>query len=74
MLKTLLVLVFFVSITGCSNPYNEIGIPNPASQYCIKIGGELEIRNEDNGQVGYCHLQNGNVVEEWAFYRLQNKM
>lgn len=43
----------------------KIGMPNPASQYCIEQGGQLEIRNEANGQVGYCKLPNGKVVEEW---------
>ncbi|NUF13860.1 I78 family peptidase inhibitor, partial [Acinetobacter oleivorans] len=43
--------------------------PNPASQYCVEQGGKLEIRNEANGQVGYCHLPNGQVVEEWKLFR-----
>ncbi|EXT43077.1 peptidase inhibitor I78 family protein [Acinetobacter sp. 25977_6] len=43
--------------------------PNPASQYCVEQGGKLEIRNETNGQVGYCHLPNGQVVEEWKLFR-----
>ncbi|EPG9551285.1 I78 family peptidase inhibitor, partial [Acinetobacter baumannii] len=45
------------------------GSPNPASQYCVEQGGKLEIRNEANGQVGYCHLPNGQVVEEWKLFR-----
>ncbi|KCY74058.1 I78 family peptidase inhibitor [Acinetobacter sp. 796380-1375] len=45
------------------------GLPNPASQYCVEQGGKLEIRNETNGQVGYCHLPNGQVVEEWKLFR-----
>ncbi|KAF0806861.1 putative hemolysin [Alcanivorax xiamenensis] len=45
------------------------GMANPASQYCEQVGGELEIRDEQNGQVGYCHLPDGRVVEEWALYR-----
>ncbi|EXR63761.1 I78 family peptidase inhibitor [Acinetobacter sp. 1424608] len=47
----------------------KIGSPNPASQYCVEQGGKLEIRNETNGQVGYCHLPNGQVVEEWKLFR-----
>ncbi|EXH14493.1 I78 family peptidase inhibitor [Acinetobacter sp. 1245593] len=43
--------------------------PKPASQYCVEQGGKLEIRNEANGQVGYCHLPNGQVVEEWKLFR-----
>ncbi|MFV4925447.1 I78 family peptidase inhibitor [Acinetobacter baumannii] len=64
-----------VSLTACSSVQNKdstppkIGSPNPASQYCVEQGGKLEIRNEANGQVGYCHLPNGQVVEEWKLFR-----
>lgn len=47
----------------------RIGMPNPASQYCVELGGRLEIRNDTGGQVGYCHLPDGRVVEEWALFR-----
>ncbi|ANF83118.1 hemolysin [Acinetobacter sp. NCu2D-2] len=47
----------------------KIGMANPASQYCVEQGGKLEIRNEADGQVGYCHLANGQVIEEWALFR-----
>nr|WP_294914403.1 DUF333 domain-containing protein [uncultured Neokomagataea sp.] len=42
---------------------------NPASVYCVKIGGRSEIRTEAQGQVGYCHLPDGSVHEEWALFR-----
>ncbi|GBQ28419.1 hypothetical protein AA0472_2698 [Acetobacter estunensis NRIC 0472] len=44
-------------------------MPNPASAWCIKQGGHLEIRKESSGSVGYCHLPDGQVVEEWALFR-----
>ncbi len=48
----------------------NIEIANPASTYCLDQGGELELReNEDGGQVGYCVFENGNECEEWLFYR-----
>ncbi|WP_374668502.1 I78 family peptidase inhibitor [Acinetobacter sp.] len=47
----------------------KLGMENPASRYCIDQGGKLEIKNEKNGQVGYCHLPNGAIVEEWALFR-----
>ena len=61
-------------LTGCAAQNTEtappkLGMANPASQYCVEQGGKLEIRNESNGQVGYCHLPNGQVVEEWALFR-----
>jgi putative hemolysin len=29
----------------------------------------VELRSEPNGTVGYCHLPDGRVVEEWALFR-----
>lgn len=46
-----------------------IGMANPASVYCQKVGGKVRIHKESNGEVGYCHLPNGQVVEEWKLYR-----
>ncbi|QDH24797.1 DUF333 domain-containing protein [Neokomagataea tanensis] len=46
-----------------------LGMANPASVYCEKIGGTVQIRNEKGGQVGYCHLPDGTVKEEWALFR-----
>ncbi len=43
-------------------------IANPASVYCQEQGGILEIRNLEEGQVGYC-IKEGKECEEWAFYR-----
>ena len=43
-------------------------IANPASKFCTDNGGKLEIRNEENGQVGYCTI-NGVECEEWALFR-----
>ncbi len=45
------------------------GIANPASQYCEEVGGTLEIRAEQNGEVGFCKLPDGRVVEEWELFR-----
>lgn len=75
MKKTLFLGLALVSLTACSSVQHKdptppkIGSPNPASQYCVEQGGKLEIRNEANGQVGYCHLPNGQVVEEWKLFR-----
>jgi len=75
MKKILFLGLALVSLTACSSVQHKdptppkIGSPNPASQYCIEQGGKLEIRNEANGQVGYCHLSNGQVVEEWKLFR-----
>ena len=47
-------------------------MPNPASLYCVKKGGELKMESTDKGQVGYCHLPDGTVVEEWTLFRRDN--
>ncbi|EXE63032.1 peptidase inhibitor I78 family protein [Acinetobacter sp. 1542444] len=62
-------LTAFLSVQHKNPTPPKIGSPNPASQYCVEQGGKLEIRNEANGQVGYCHLPNGQVVEEWKLFR-----
>lgn len=55
---------------GCqTGPSGVIGKPNPASQYCVQIGGEHEVRREANGEAGYCRLPDGRFVDEWELYR-----
>ena len=57
-------------VDAASNIQPTLGMPNPASQYCIEQQGELEIRADvKGGQTGYCHLKNGEVIEEWALFR-----
>lgn len=46
-----------------------IGMANPASANCVKLGGRLEIRRGADGDSGYCYLPDGRVVEEWALFR-----
>ncbi|MFG0587628.1 DUF333 domain-containing protein [Acinetobacter sp. YQ_14] len=75
MKKILLLGAVVMSLAACSSTPNKddmppkIGMANPASKYCVEQGGQLEIRNETNGQVGYCTLPNGQVVEEWELFR-----
>ena len=44
-------------------------IANPASVYCVKQGGRLEIVNTKKGQIGICVLPDGRRIEEWKLYR-----
>jgi putative hemolysin len=46
-----------------------VGIANPASVFCADNGGTLEIRDETDGQVGYCVFDDGSECEEWAYLR-----
>lgn len=46
------------------------GIANPASVYCEQsAGGQLQIVDTAQGQVGMCHLPDGRVCEEWSLFR-----
>jgi uncharacterized protein len=67
----------FLGLTACTSAQPEqtppkLGMANPASQFCIEQGGALHIKNEKNGQVGYCQLKSGEVVEEWAYFRAEH--
>lgn len=42
---------------------------NPASEFCVEQGGEVDIVDEADGQVGYCVLPDGSRVEEWEYFR-----
>jgi putative hemolysin len=48
---------------------SPIGMPNPASVFCLEQGGELETREEAGGEADYCIFPDGSECEEWAFFR-----
>jgi len=58
-------------LAGCSSgsASNPPGLANPASVYCVEQGGEVDIVEETDGEVGYCNLPDGSRVEEWELYR-----
>ena len=66
-----------VTIAGCGGGNDDEpdvstpGLANPASEYCVEQGGEVEIVDEADGQVGYCLLPDGRRIEEWEFYRAE---
>jgi dipeptidase D len=69
-LAALLVVACAADPTPTAGPPEEVpGMPNPASEFCVEQGYELEIRDEAGGQVGYCLFPDGSECEEWAFYR-----
>jgi putative hemolysin len=43
-------------------------LANPASVFCEEHGGQVEIRDADGGQVGFCVFPDGRECEEWAFF------
>ncbi len=54
---------------GTAPADNGVGLPNPASVNCEKLGGTVEMQEGPDGQYGMCHLPDGRVCEEWALYR-----
>ncbi|WGL97967.1 DUF333 domain-containing protein [Arsenophonus sp. aPb] len=73
-MKKILLLLTYIYLVGCTNateslsPTKTIGVANPASVYCIKKGGKINIVKTVKGEVGYCHLANGVSIEEWTLY------
>jgi len=45
------------------------GLANPASVHCQKLGGKIVIQNTQTGQIGFCHLPDGRIIEEWQLFR-----
>lgn len=58
-----------ISYEGECKTKEVIGMPNPASVNCIDLGGTLKIEMQEGGEVGFCHLPNGSICEEWALFR-----
>lgn len=65
------IIVAVALIAGCatSAPDKNVGMPNPASAYCIELGGTITIVDRPEGQIGFCTLSDGTQVEEWELYR-----
>lgn len=85
LVKKLLIAGLGLLVVGCADTpssssdafkadqQKRIGMPNPASAYCVEKGGRLEIRQSPDGDTGYCHLPDGRVIEEWELFRADRK-
>ena len=73
-ISSILLFVVLSWLVGCTasptpvQPTAELNIANPASVYCEKQGGEVDIRATEDGAVGYCVFSDGSECEEWAFF------
>lgn len=47
----------------------DVELANPASEFCVTEGGEVEIVDGDDGQSGVCILPDGTRVDEWEYFR-----
>ena len=72
-MKAIAALGLTLTLAACGgapgDPEKAPQLANPASENCVKLGGRVELRDEANGAVGYCHLPDGRVVEEWSLFR-----
>jgi uncharacterized protein len=70
---TLVLFIVMALFTACSQdggrttPLNA-GIANPASENCLRQGGEVEMRQGAAGEYGVCIFADGRVCDEWALY------
>ena len=47
-----------------------VGMANPASVNCGKVGGNVEIKKDAQGnEYGMCTFTNGTTCDEWALFR-----
>jgi len=47
----------------------KVGMPNPASVYCLKLGGKEINTSTKLGVSTDCLLPSGERIDEWALYR-----
>lgn len=70
-------LLSAIYLTGCktnAKPPKRIGMPNPASVFCIQQGGEVILKkDENNASYGMCKFKDGSEIEEWAYFRAHHK-
>lgn len=73
-------LIVSTLLSACSSSLESkstmksIGMANPASVYCEKIGGSSITKKDASGnEVGYCKLPDSAVLDEWELYRSAHK-
>lgn len=62
-------LLLFACNPAPDDTEKPVQLANPASSYCVSLGGELKIEKQTEGEVGYCTLPSGEKIEEWRLYR-----
>lgn len=50
-----------------------LSMPNPAAEYCEKIGGKYLIEQEAEGETGLCELADGTQKNAWDLFRAHHK-
>ena len=44
-----------------------VGMPNPASEYCVENGGTSKTESSQGGERGICVFNDGSQCDEWEF-------
>ena len=73
-------LLILIGLTACTSVKSgtgsentKVGMPNPASKYCVEQGGKSEIRKAENGgSYGVCIFKDGSEEDEWEYFRKNN--
>lgn len=74
-LSQILIAMAILPVAACAvqprepAPTPKVGMANPASVYCQKLGGKPVIVKEAAGERGICHLPDGTVIDEWELFR-----
>ena len=64
-------LAIAVACLGTAVPAVAEAMPNPASVFCVTMGGHAVIAAlPDGGAIRLCYLSNKRVVEEWTLFRM----
>jgi putative hemolysin len=62
-----------IVIACAAVPVGAETIANPASEFCVTMGGRsvaAKLRNGD--EIGLCYLPGKKIVEEWTLFRMLN--
>ncbi len=52
-------------------PSLGLAMNNPASAFCIEMGGQHETLKDAGGaEMSVCHLPDGRIIEEWTLFRM----
>ena len=74
--KVILVISLLLILISCTSisKNEKIKAVNPNLKYCFKKGGKFEIRKTyADSEYGVCIYKNENEVEEWEYFRNNNK-
>ncbi|MCE9687869.1 DUF333 domain-containing protein [Shewanella sp. AS16] len=72
-----ILLLLLATLGGCdSQEETKPGLKraNPAAEYCLALGGILDLATQANGETGICTLPDGEKIEEWQLYRRDHKL